>query len=1298
MKIGLVIKRTAGYAKLVPAALEGADIAYTKTTLKALAAGTQDGIFDLLVLDGSGNGVLKALRDGKIRRPVILLVEPGVEAQAVELLQRHVIADYLLTTRSQIERLPLVIRAVAARGTLMGTPPDSGGTQPDAAQMGVLQDAVYQIARAADEAESLEALLPKIHEIVGRVMPARNFYIALYNAARQTLNFEFFVDEVDTLASKELDVGNGLTAYVLRNGKSLLIANAAQRAMLRNEGVEGVGTPSAIWLGVPLFVDKIPIGVMAVQHYEDDSVYGETEQKMLEFVSSQVAMVIRRQQTYDALRTSEESLRSVFENANVGIVRLTPDGQIVFANPVMIRMLGFNSMDELRGRNPRLEEFMHKYFRRGLIERLAKDQLVRGFESEWIRGDGTPMYVRQSGRAVRGMDGQTIYYEGIVEDITERKQAELTVQEKVHALESLAEIDREILAAEDAHSILNLVCERIALLLKAPKSVILTKDSVSGQVILAHYGFSPEADLAADFEIAAQNGLLDQHLSLSLSGLKRDDLHLAEVIRREDIQALVSEGFSSSEDVQGALLIFDSIPRNWSRDEIQLVRLLAGQSALALAKIRLFTDARRRAQQFEGLYQIAGELMARRDLPSLLRMIVQKASELHDVPSAFIYLYDEKAEDLELSIVHGLEMELGARVGLGEGMTGRVAQTLELMMVDDYSTWEHRLQSLDGNPFRAILEVPMIYQGHLVGVLGIAETRDPRRRFSEEDIRLLSLFAEQASSVLYNSRLFAQIEDRNRELDRLSRASATLLESISGDIQTACTSIANLLASEFNFSNCSIWLIRENSTLLEPGALAGPFADQMRSVPMSLEGPGIIAKSIRTGQIIYLPDVHASPDYKQSWEKTRSELVVPFRSGERILGAIDLQSEELSAYTLDDQRLIELIASRAALMLDRVRLYQQTERRLGQLTVLSNIDSAIASSLDLQVTLNLLVAQLSTHLQADAVSVLLLNPHLQMLEYAAGRGFRGQAIRRVSLLLGEDQAGAAALERRVVSAADVSSPQVVLRHPERIAGENFESMFAIPLIAKGQVRGVIEIYFRRPVESDPEWTHFLEILARQAAVAVEDARLFNEMQRSYTELTVAYDAAIEGWSKIIQLRQRESEDMLRRLIDLTVNLARRMGITQEQMANVYRGVLLHDIGKLAVPESILHKSGELTNEEWDLVHRHPVYAYDLLKNIPYLRASVSIPYCHQENWDGSGYPRGLQGEEIPLEARIFAVVNAWLKLQYDRPYARATSAEFATVYIKKQAGQEFDPQVVETFCKLLEELKTVREPNVFDPR
>jgi len=1151
-------------------------------------------------------------------------------------------------------------------------------------QKEVLQEAVYLIAEAANKAASLDALLPEIHHIISQVMPAENFYIALHDPIQETLSFPYFVDEKDVLADATVKVGNGLTEHVLRSGKSLLCAEESQIRLALIGEVEAVGTPSAIWLGVPLIVDSVAIGVMVVQHYHDRQAYGETEQRMLEFVSSQVAQVIERKRMYDALKLSEESYRGVFENATVGLSRTTPDGTIVFANKAIVRMLGFDSLGELKKRNLTREGFAEASPRQEFLDRMAREGEVRGLESAWLKADGSVIYVRESAWAIRDENGKVLYFESVVENITDRKHAELIVQDKVAALQSLAEIDREILAAENAQAILELVCRRVAELIKAPKSAIVVMENSSRRYTMTAHGFKYLDELNADFAEAVENGMLEHWQSFSISDRPNRKMYMSTLAEKENIQALVVEPFQTSSGSHGALVVFDTCVRHWTEDEKQLVRLLAGQTALALEKIRLLTDARRQANEFSGLYQVAGELMTHRDLPSLLELIVDKAAGLYQVSSSFIYLYNEKKEELELSVMSGLQLPLGVVLKMGEGMAGKVAQERRPVNVENYSLWEKRARVYDGRTVLAVLEVPMLFGGDLIGVLGI-ETIDPSRKFDERDLQPLSLLAEQAASAIYNARLFSQIEDRNRELDRLSRASSALLAGVSSDIPALCRSIADLLTSEFNHSHCSIWLIKDDGLTLDRSAVAGPFTEEVKPALLTIKGPGIIAKAIRSQTSINIGDVHSASDYIAGWEQACSELVVPLRAGERILGAIDLQNQRLDAFSADDERLIELVASRAALMLEHVRLFQQTEHRLHQLTVLSNIDSAIASSLDLQVTLNIMISQISIHLQADAVDVMLLNPHLQMLEYAAGRGFRGSTIRRVPLLLGEDQAGVAALERNVVSVVDLTSPLVVLQHPERIAGEDFVSMYAVPLVAKGQTKGVLELFFRHSVEPDADWINFLEILARQAAVAVEDASLFNDMQRTFIELTVAYDAAIEGWAHVLQMRNHEPEALGQTLQSLTLEVARRMGIPEAGIAHIYRGILLHDIGKLEIADKILFKSGELSDEEWDAVRHHPAYAYDFLQSIAYLRPAMSIPYCHHERWDGSGYPRGLKGNEIPLEARIFSVVNVWTVLQHERPYRPAWERARATAYVLEQTGKEFDPEVVEVFMKIIAE-------------
>jgi putative two-component system response regulator len=191
------------------------------------------------------------------------------------------------------------------------------------------------------------------------------------------------------------------------------------------------------------------------------------------------------------------------------------------------------------------------------------------------------------------------------------------------------------------------------------------------------------------------------------------------------------------------------------------------------------------------------------------------------------------------------------------------------------------------------------------------------------------------------------------------------------------------------------------------------------------------------------------------------------------------------------------------------------------------------------------------------------------------------------------------------------------------------------------------------------------------------------IEQAHLQLLDAYDATIEGWSRAMDLRDRETEGHTQRVTVLSDKLARLAGINEDKLLFVRRGALLHDIGKLGVPDSILLKSDKLTDEEWVIMRKHPQYAYDMIHPIEYLRPALDIPHCHHEKWDGSGYPRGLKGEEIPLPARIFAIIDVWDALTSDRPYRLAWSKQKAMDYINEESGKQFDPHIVELFNKLM---------------
>ena len=239
-----------------------------------------------------------------------------------------------------------------------------------------------------------------------------------------------------------------------------------------------------------------------------------------------------------------------------------------------------------------------------------------------------------------------------------------------------------------------------------------------------------------------------------------------------------------------------------------------------------------------------------------------------------------------------------------------------------------------------------------------------------------------------------------------------------------------------------------------------------------------------------------------------------------------------------------------------------------------------------------------------------------------------------------------------------------------------------PLLAKGKIKGVLEIFHRTPLNPKSDWLDFLETLAGQASIAIDSGQLFDGLQRTNNDLLLAYDATIVGWSRAMDLRDKETEGHTERVTDMTIDLARIAGMTGDQIANIRRGALLHDIGKLGVPDYILFKPDKLSEEEWVIMRKHPQLAYDLLSPIEFLKPALDIPYCHHEKWDGSGYPRGLKGIEIPIEARLFAVVDVWDALCSERPYRASWPESKATDYIESQSGSHFDPKAVQLFLRI----------------
>ena len=491
----------------------------------------------------------------------------------------------------------------------------------------------------------------------------------------------------------------------------------------------------------------------------------------------------------------------------------------------------------------------------------------------------------------------------------------------------------------------------------------------------------------------------------------------------------------------------------------------------------------------------------------------------------------------------------------------------------------------------------------------------------------------------------------------------------------------------------SLWLYEKTANELYPAVARGYDQDGKTAfLPPEKPGEGLVGYVFASGEPLIESNLHQSTHLPES---VRSQIspdiaatIIPIRAAHKIIGALSISTLLPRQLTPNEIHLLNTLSEIAGNTIQRTMLYEQTERRMQHLMALSEIDRAISSSFGLNISLETLLHHVTAQLGVDAADVLLFDSNSLELEHIAENGFHAKNVRLPQRRLDKSCAGEAILSRQMIKIEKIEDQQKD-EHLKRLSREEgFVSYYAVPLAAKGYIKGVLEIFNRSPIKPDEEWLSFLNTLARQAAIAVDNASLFTGLQRSNAELSMAYDATIEGWSRALDLRDKETEGHTRRVTEMTMKLARTFDLSDEELAQVRWGALLHDIGKMGVPDTILLKPGPLTDEEWATMKKHPAFAYEMLSPIHYLHAALDIPYCHHEKWDGTGYPRGLKGEQIPLSARIFAIVDVWDALRSDRPYRPAWPREKVYEHIKSLAGTHFDPRVVQAFLNMIEKEKS----------
>ena len=444
------------------------------------------------------------------------------------------------------------------------------------------------------------------------------------------------------------------------------------------------------------------------------------------------------------------------------------------------------------------------------------------------------------------------------------------------------------------------------------------------------------------------------------------------------------------------------------------------------------------------------------------------------------------------------------------------------------------------------------------------------------------------------------------------------------------------------------------------------------------------------GNVINSGKTFKSNDILNDKDLARQELVgnnkafisVPLIANNQTFGA--LVAGRMMPFIESEINLLTTIAEMTAGNIYRGMLHQQVKKRLDHVQALQKVEHAINTITDKQIIMNLFLGQVISLFDISAGMVLELNQKINQLEFITSLGLRQKEpqTRMISLL--DSFVGKSVLNRTMITINSQNKENIPPFLIPMLETENINGLIAIPLISKGRIRGVLVLMDHDPIEIEPDLNELMETFTNQAGLALENISIYEDIQASNIRLTTSIEDILQTWAGSIAINKEQADGHIQNIQELTVKIARVLGIREDKINNMRMGAILHDIGESVIPDKVLHKKAALDKDEIQLVQRHPEYAKRLLEKIAYLRNYSEIPYYHHERWDGSGYPKGLKSEDIPLSARIFAVVDVWDMLNRERPYRDAWPVDKIKSYLEQQSGVLFDPQVVEALFKVLD--------------
>lgn len=996
-----------------------------------------------------------------------------------------------------------------------------------------------------------------------------------------------------------------------------------------------------------------------------------------------------RKRMDEALQGSEEKYRTLVEQSLQGLV-VIQDFRIVFANTAFAEISGY-TVEELMSLSPQEVRAMVHPEDQSLVwgrlrDRLAGKAMPPRYEYRGIRKDGTVRWLEMF--ASRIQYGGKPAIQGALIDITERKMAEKALERRATQLAAVNEIGRQIASILDLDELLRQIVNLLEdafgyryvyiLLLNEDSRELVTRAGAGSGRMLEGTRIAVEARAINTYVARTGKPLLANDVSQEPMYLLMEEA--------ADTKSELTVPIQVKDEVIGTLDVQSTERNAFDESDLFTLQALASQAGIAIENARLYEEARRRIDELTGLHELSQAFSSMTDVRETYGELTKRMAQLIGCQACTIATYDPQTREMQAqppgygvpdALVQSFRYKVDgtARNAWNFRLQGPLLANEIVEIPDFFSQW------VEGFGLFNLLIVPMTLEGRITGLVYAA---NKPQGFAEGDSKLLTIFAGRAAVIIENARLYEESRHRLGELSTIQEVSVAATSTM--DFDQALERAVDAMQEVLDFQVFGFLLLDEQTGRLYLHPSYRRIDPQVAEKLDLRLGRGITGWVAETGQPLLVPDVSQDPRYLGAVSEIRSEMCVPLKIGERVIGVIDVESDQVNAFSEDDLRLLSTLAGQLATTIENAHLFAETKRNANDLALLLGTSTAISSTLDLDQILETVARQITTSLVATFCRITLLDGTGENLVIRATSPIRRQEAkngfgRRCPLATVPWHQQVIETAEPVILRQDV--PERALSDEERKVAltEGVKSAALIPLIVGGRVLGVISMGEERSWERSPftqEKVELCQSIAAQAAVAIENARLYEELQQSFLQTIATLAAAVEA-------KDPYTGGHSQRTTELAAAIAQKLGLSEQEIELIHYASLLHDVGKIGISEQILSKPGPLNEEEWEIIRRHPALGANIVERAAALQKLVPIILHHHEHYDGQGYPDGLKGEGIPLKARILAVADAFEAMTSDRAYRPAMTVEQALATLREGADKQWDGKIVAVLHKIIRE-------------